>query len=52
MTSAHIDTFARDHLPPLQARPDVLFELPSLQFPQQLIIARELLRDFDAHGAR
>ena len=35
MTS-HVDTFARDHLPPPEAQPEFIFELPSLQFPPQL----------------
>ena len=43
MKSAHIDTFARDHLPPASQQPDFLFELPELQFPQQLNCATELL---------
>ena len=43
MPSAHVDTFARDRLPPPQALPRFLFELPELQFPAQLNCARELL---------
>ncbi|HYN59284.1 MAG TPA: AMP-binding protein, partial [Rubrivivax sp.] len=43
MPSAHIDTFARDHLPPPEALPELLFDLPSLQFPAQLNCATELL---------
>lgn len=31
--TAHLDTFARDHLPPPEAQPEFLFELPELQFP-------------------
>ncbi len=41
--SAHIDTFARDHLPPPEQQPEFLFELPELQFPAQLNCASELL---------
>ncbi len=41
--SAHIDTFARDHLPPPAAQPEFLFELPELQFPEQFNCASELL---------
>ncbi len=41
--SAHIDTFARDHLPLPEQQPDFLFELPELQFPPQLNCATELL---------
>lgn len=43
MTSAHIDTFARDNLPPLDQQPQFLFNLPELQFPEQLNCATELL---------
>ena len=43
MTSAHIDTFARDHLPPAEAQPEYLFDRPELQFPAQLNCATELL---------
>jgi len=50
MPSAHIDTFARDHLPPPEAQPEVLFELPSLQFPAQLNCATELLDRAVAEG--
>ena len=43
MTTAHVDTFARDHLPPIEQQPEFLFELPELQFPAQLNCATELL---------
>jgi 2-aminobenzoate-CoA ligase len=43
MTSAHIDTFARDNLPPVDQQPQFLFDLPELQFPEQLNCATELL---------
>ena len=43
MTSAHRDTFARDHLPPPAQQPEFLFELPELQLPQQLNCATDLL---------
>ncbi len=41
--SAHIDTFARDHLPPRELWPEFLFELPELQFPPRLNCAADLL---------
>ncbi|MBB2484079.1 AMP-binding protein [Mitsuaria sp. WAJ17] len=41
--SAHIDTFARDRLPPAEQWPELLFELPALQFPERLNCAGELL---------
>ena len=31
--SAHVDTFARDHLPPPEAQPGFRFDLPELKFP-------------------
>lgn len=43
MVTAHIDTFARDHLPPAEEQPEYLFDLPDLQFPAQLNCATELL---------
>jgi len=48
--SAHIDTFARDHLPPPEQQPEFLFELPELQFPEQLNCASELLDRWVAAG--
>lgn len=50
MPSAHIDTFARDNLPPLEQQPEYLFELPELQFPAQLNCATELLDRHVAQG--
>jgi 2-aminobenzoate-CoA ligase len=46
--TAHLDTFARDRLPPPEAQPEFLFELPELQFGDRLNCATELL---DAHLA-
>ena len=43
MPSAPIDHFARDRLPPKELQPEFLFELPELQFPEQLNCASELL---------
>jgi 2-aminobenzoate-CoA ligase len=43
MSSAHIDTFARDNLPPPEQQPQFVFDLPELQFPEQLNCATELL---------
>ncbi|WP_310463718.1 AMP-binding protein [Sphaerotilus sp.] len=52
--TAHLDTFARDHLPPASAQPEFLFELPELQFPARLNCATELLdrRVADGQGDR
>ena len=41
--SAHLDTFARDHLPPREQWPEFLFERPELQFPERLNCAGNLL---------
>ncbi|GGZ60623.1 AMP-dependent synthetase [Streptomyces subrutilus] len=41
--SAHVDTFARDHLPPADSWPELLFELPELAYPDRLNCAAELL---------
>ena len=41
--SAHIDTFARDHLPPVEEWPVFLFERPELHYPDRLNCAAALL---------
>jgi 2-aminobenzoate-CoA ligase len=41
--SAHVDTFARDRLPPPEQLPELLFGRPELQFPSRLNAATELL---------
>ena len=48
--TAHVDTFTRDHLPPLAQQPVYLFDLPELQFPPQLNCAAALLDDAIARG--
>jgi 2-aminobenzoate-CoA ligase len=50
MPTAHVDTFARDHLPPPELQPEFLFELPELQLPAQLNCAAELLDQPVAQG--
>ncbi|MEV0918543.1 AMP-binding protein [Streptomyces sp. NPDC049967] len=42
-TSAHIDSFARDHLPPEDQWPELVFDLPELHYPDRLNCAAELL---------
>ncbi|MEW2124858.1 AMP-binding protein [Streptomyces sp. NPDC007259] len=42
-TSAHIDGFAREHLPPVDQWPDLLLDLPELHYPDRLNCAAELL---------
>jgi len=41
--SAHLDTFARDHLPCKEDLPEFIFELPELRYPARLNCAAELL---------
>ena len=41
--SAHVDSFAHDHLPPPDQQPEFIFDRPELQFPPQLNCATELL---------
>jgi 2-aminobenzoate-CoA ligase len=41
--SAHLDTFARDNLPPQSEWPDFLFGLPELQYPDRMNCVSELL---------
>lgn len=49
-TSAHIDTFARDHLPPLAEWPEMLIDgNPDVAYPRRLNCAVELV---DAHVAQ
>jgi 2-aminobenzoate-CoA ligase len=52
--SAHVDTFAREHLPPREQWPDFLLERPELQYPARLNAAVELLDATIAagHGQR
>ena len=48
--TGHIDTFARDRLPAPGAMPDLLFDLPGLQFPARLNCAADLLDRQVARG--
>ncbi|MBC9730027.1 AMP-binding protein [Streptomyces sp. TRM68367] len=41
--TAHVDTFARDHLPPPDQWPELRFDLPELHYPERLNCAEELL---------
>jgi len=40
--SAHVDTFARDNLPPLDQWPDLILDRPEFQYPERLNVAVEL----------
>ena len=52
--TSHIDTFARDNLPPRSQWPEFIFELPELRYPERLNCAVELLDGMVAsgHGGR
>ena len=41
--TAHLDSFARDNLPPRELWPHFSFDLPELQYPERLNCATELL---------
>ncbi|WP_344013303.1 AMP-binding protein [Streptomyces thermospinosisporus] len=41
--TAHVDTFARDNLPPPEQWPEFRFDLPELQYPERLNCAAALL---------
>jgi 2-aminobenzoate-CoA ligase len=40
--SAHVDTFARDNLPPFDLWPDLLLDRPEFQYPERINAAVEL----------
>jgi 2-aminobenzoate-CoA ligase len=48
--SAHRDTFVRDHMPPRNQWPDLIFTLPEVQYPDQLNCATELLDTWVSQG--
>ena len=48
--SAHIDSFARDHLPPAEEMPDFIFALPELDYPERLNCVTELVDSWLAKG--
>jgi 2-aminobenzoate-CoA ligase len=41
--SSHVDSFARDNLPPPDQWPGLIFDLPDLIYPERLNCAVELL---------
>ena len=41
--TAHQDTFAGDNLPPRDQWPEMIFEIPEVQYPERLNCAVELL---------
>jgi 2-aminobenzoate-CoA ligase len=48
--SAHVDTFARDHLPAPRQQPEFLFDLPELRYPERLNCVSAFLDDWLAAG--
>jgi 2-aminobenzoate-CoA ligase len=48
--SGHIDTFARDNLPPQDQWPEFLFTLPELQYPDRLNCVTEFVDKWVASG--
>jgi 2-aminobenzoate-CoA ligase len=48
--TAHLDTFARDNLPPRELWPEFSFDLPEVQYPERLNCATELLDRMVARG--
>ena len=48
--TAHVDTFARDNLPPPERMPDLLFERPEFRYPVRMNCAVELLDHMVATG--
>ena len=53
-TSAQVDSFARDNLPPREQWPEFRFDLPELQYPERMNCASVLLDDRvkAGHGGR
>lgn len=49
-STAHVDTFARDHLPPAELWPQLTFTLPELQYPQRLNAGHVLTADALSRG--
>jgi 2-aminobenzoate-CoA ligase len=49
-STAHVDTFVRDHLPPAADQPDFLFTLPELQYPARLNAATAFIDRWIAEG--
>ncbi|OGA22161.1 MAG: 2-aminobenzoate-CoA ligase [Betaproteobacteria bacterium RIFCSPLOWO2_02_FULL_65_24] len=48
--TGHIDSFARDNLPPREQWPDLVFDLPELRFPAQVNCGAALLDSVVASG--
>ncbi|HEX8363774.1 MAG TPA: AMP-binding protein [Allosphingosinicella sp.] len=50
VSSAHVDGFVRDRLPPPELQPEFLFDLPELQYPDRLNAAVELIDKGDSRA--
>jgi 2-aminobenzoate-CoA ligase len=48
--TAHVDTFARDNLPPREQWPDLLFTRPELTYPERLNCCTAFLDHWVEHG--
>jgi 2-aminobenzoate-CoA ligase len=48
--SAHVDKFARDHLPPSEQMPEFLFDLPELHYPDRLNCVTGFVDDWLSAG--
>ncbi len=48
--TAHVDTFARDNLPPADQWPEFRFELPELEYPDRMNCAAVLIDEAVAEG--
>ncbi|MFM9883395.1 MAG: AMP-binding protein [Burkholderiales bacterium] len=53
-TTAHVDTFARDNLPPRELWPELIFDVPEVRYPERMNCAVELLdrQVASGHGDR
>jgi 2-aminobenzoate-CoA ligase len=49
--TAHVDTFARDHLPPRDQWPELIFASPELRYPERINCAVELVDRHVAEGS-
>ena len=48
--TAHVDSFARDNLPPREQWPEFLLHAPELQYPERLNCVHALPRPLDRGG--
>src|SRR4051794_34968827 len=48
--TSHVDTFARDNLPPRDQWPELLFDIAEVQYPDRINCAVELLDKHVANG--